>query len=253
MWDEIFKFINDHYPLLGAAFILVAVTIYLTSRYFHWAHRVEKTEEDCRKIDPQLTNISQSITSWAHRVEKTEEDCRKIDGQIVPQLTTISQSITSLNTSFTSLNTSFKGLVIHLQAKDITFDAKLFMSQSPIALTKLGTEILKAVGGDTYIDNNEAILIKEMDMQGIKTALDAQIIAPIVISKISDNDDFKHIKDYIFTNPVYRTHDEAGAPVTLSLNIKVMAQVMGVYLRDKYLDKHPELNPEDIPTGIING
>lgn len=217
MWEEIFKFINDHYPVLGGALVLVVGTFYLAGKYFHWTHRVEKTEEDCKKIE----------------------------GRMYPKLNDIS-------TSIITLNTSFKGLVIHLQAKDITFDAKLFMSNSPIKLTKLGVEILQVIAGDTYVDNNVSALISEMDAQGVKTALDSQIIAPIVISRVSENDNFKHIKDYIFNNPIYNTVDESGAPVSLSLSIKVIAQVMGVYLRDKYLSKHPELNPEAIPSGLTH-
>lgn len=87
-----------------------------------------------------------------------------------------------------------------------------------------------------------------MDLQGVKTALDSQIIAPIVISKVSDDDNFKHIKDYLFNHPIFNATNEKGEDLPIYLSIKVISQVMGVYLRDKYLAKHPELNPDDIPS-----
>jgi len=215
MWEAIFKFINDNYPVVGLLIIAVSIALYINNKYHHWAGRVKKNEEDCRKID----------------------------SVIAPQLTSISGSVSSLNTNF-------KVLVTHLQSKVTAFDVQLFMSQSPISLTPLGWEVLRVVDGAKYIDDNETELLNEMDLQGVKTALDTQTIAPIVITKISANNNFKHIKDYLFNNPNYKSKDykdKDGQPLVVALDMNKIAHVMGVYLRDKYLRKHPELNPEDIP------
>jgi len=51
---------------------------------------------------------------------------------------------------------------------------------------------------------------------------------------------FNHIKNYLYFNP--DTVELAGAAVEVSMFTVVY--VMGLYLRDIYLEKHPELLPD---------
>jgi len=213
MFESVLKWISENYPTLGVVIVIVVIAVYLTT----------------------IAN------RWRAKIKKSEEDCKKIEGQLMPQ-------ITGINTALTSLSGSFRGLVIHLQAKKVLSDTGLFMSKSPIRLTDLGREILSVIGGKEYVEKNVESLIKAMDAEGIKSALDTQTIAPIVITKISENNDFKHIKDYAFNNPLYHGKNAAGADAQIAIDMDTISMVMGIYLRDKYLERHPELNPEDIPS-----
>lgn len=211
--DEASKFLNEHYHTLFILLCGMVLTWIAANRYFHWAGRVKKAEDDCKKID----------------------------GHIVPRLTSIDNSINSLNGSF-------KGLVIHLQTKNIIYDPNIFMTRSPIQLTPFGWELLSAIGGKSYIDENIEALISEMDLQGVTTALDTQIISPVVITKVSANDNFKHIKDYVFNNPIFKSKNPDGSDIIYPMDMGKVATIMGIYLRDKYLERHPEFNPDDIPS-----
>jgi hypothetical protein len=126
-------------------------------------------------------------------------------------------------------------------------DSNLFISKGPIQLSELGERILIAIGGREFIDNNLALLVKEMDIQGIKTALDAQTYAPIIISKISNQDSFNGIKNYAFKNPFYKEKNSSGEEISIPLDMGTITNIMGIYLRDKYLEKHPSLTLADIP------
>ena len=85
-----------------------------------------------------------------------------------------------------------------------------------------------------------------MDMQDIKTALDSQIYAPIVISQVSNRSSFNPIKDFAFENPYYKEKDSNGNNTAfVRLDMDTITNIMGIYLRDKYLEKHPHLKPED--------
>jgi hypothetical protein len=233
--------------------------------------RLEKTEEESKRINtqiiPNLVRIDHSFgmlnTSFLKfelRLERNEEECRKIDLLIAPQISTINQSVSVLSKSVSiltqslyTLTSSFNGFVIHLQTKGITFDAQLFITQSPIRLTMMALELLKKIEGDKYIDENLKELMQAMDKHLVKTALDAQSIAPLVISGCSRHDNFNDIKNFIFNNPIYRTTNSEGVSIELYLNISVVAQIMGVYLRDKYLELHPELDPDASTSGNLIG
>jgi len=178
---------------------------------------------------------------WTAKVKANAEECKKIDSQILPELKTIA-------TSINQLNGSFNNLIFHLGASDDKFNAALFVSKSPLRLTDIGLKVLEEIGGKKFIDENEAELIAEMDKVGIKTALDSQTSAPVIIGMASNNESFNHIKDFIFNHPNYKVNVEGKDEVTIPLSMNVIQNVMGIYLRDKYLAKHPELNPEDIPT-----
>ncbi|MDP4252269.1 MAG: hypothetical protein Q8918_19395 [Bacteroidota bacterium] len=125
-------------------------------------------------------------------------------------------------------------------------DASLFLAQSLIELTELGERVLVAIGGKTFIDNNLQDLMNEMDMQDITTALDSQIYAPIVISQVSNRSSFNPIKDFAFENPYYKEKDSDGNDTaSVRLDMDTIVNIMGIYLRDKYLEKHPHLKPGD--------
>lgn len=181
--------------------------------------------------------IVNKCNHWTRRIENNENECKKIESHIEPTLNRIENSLTDLTISFRSL-------IAYLKGKDGSIDTTVFISKSPIQLSEIGVEILTTSGGKDYVDMNADNLIAEMDKMGTKTALDAQLNAPMAISSRYNTDNFKHIKDYIFSNPFYRK----GEDVAIPLNLKIIADIMGVYLRDKYLEKNPHLNPEDIPS-----
>ncbi|MGH7240095.1 MAG: hypothetical protein ACREHG_08525 [Candidatus Saccharimonadales bacterium] len=180
---------------------------------------------------------------WAIKINQSEKDCRKIDTDILPELKLISNNLSALTTSFNNF-------VFHLGAKNKDIAVALFVSKSPVRLTNLGVKILVVIGGKDFIDKNLDELLREMDKIGIKTALDSQTSAPLVINVISNKDSFKNIKDYIFKNPYYTEGPEGQGSLSIPLDMNTIQNIMGIYLRDKYLEKHPHLNPEDIPSDL---
>ena len=86
-----------------------------------------------------------------------------------------------------------------------------------------------------------------MDLIGIKTALDSQTIAPLVITEMSNDTSFNDIKNYIFKNPIFNAEIQ-GKKLFARLDITTVSNILGIYLRDKYLERHPHLNPAYIPS-----
>lgn len=215
MFEEALKLVGEHYPKLIIVISAIAATWVIAKFYYHWVNRLKKAEDECKKIDAHLT----------------------------PQLASISSSLNTLNGSFNSL-------IVYLKSKDGKMETSLFISKSPIQLTELGKRILVTIGGENFVNENVDELITNMDAEGIKTALDCQTYAPIVISKISNHASFNKIKDYAFKNPYYKENLEDGQEITVPLDMGTISNIMGIYLRDQYLKRHPELNPDDIPSTL---
>lgn len=218
--DEVIKAISKNHPVIGACLlvgivvgvIILSFCVYSFKKYFHWTGRIKKSEEDCGKIDTQ----------------------------IIPKLN-------NMNDSVMSLTGSVKALTLYLHTKDKTLNTNLIVANSPLKLTSLGSEILTEIAGDSFIDEHLPVLVKKMDEYGVTTALDSQNIAPLVITDVSTEASFNKIKDYMYNTPFYKKEIN-GETISVALDINTVSTIMGIYLRDKYLELHPELNPDDIPT-----
>ena len=103
-------------------------------------------------------------------------------------------------------------------------------------LTDLGNEILNAIGGKKYIDDNAASLIQKLSKETIKSALDVENYAKVILIQEYNSDAFTAIKNYIYQNPVYKKD-----ALNVSLDVATISNIMGLYLRDKYFEIHPEL------------
>jgi hypothetical protein len=168
--------------------------------------------------------VTKAILKVISRVEKVEKSCDTIDGKIVPKLDSISKAV--------------NGMVVYLSIKDKDMNADLFTIQSPRQLSVIGKDLLQLTGGKKYIDDHQDLLLSMIEQRTPASALDVENQAPIVVLNVADSPDFKPIKDYIFNNPEYKRGPEGLA---LRLNIGLVANVMGIYLRDLYLRKHPEV------------
>ncbi len=72
-----------------------------------------------------------------------------------------------------------------------------------------------------------------MEEQEFKSALDAEDYAPLLIAgEVSRWDEFTEVKNYIYHNPQYKNVD---------LDLPVALRLIGLYLRDKYLEKYTKL------------
>lgn len=109
---------------------------------------------------------------------------------------------------------------------------KLYEGNSPLTINKEGWEVLEKTFLKEGIDKNLDELFTWIDKIGVKSALDVESLSIGIISYfIQDNDAqiFKKTEDYLYNNPQYNNYE--------------VYKVAGLYLRDKYLEKHPELLP----------
>jgi hypothetical protein len=107
-------------------------------------------------------------------------------------------------------------------------------------LTDLGFKILVEIGGRDYIDKYAARLIAEVENRNPKSGLDVQTYSNIVLTEKSSEDEFLDIKNNLFQNPTYTLGDSRQLP----LDLGVATQIMGIYLRNKYFERYPDLKKD---------
>lgn len=202
MFEIAFKWVAENYPLLFIIAILIFSAVWITSK----------------------------AKDFYHRLEGAETECEKIEGKITPSLLAIDKSINGLDKSAHALIT-----FLTTKHPDLKLDL-LIKTNSPVQLTDLGSEILLAIGGKKYIDENTIYLINELSKESIKSALDVENYARIVLIREYSKDSFTPIKNYIYQNPEYKSGDKS-----YPLDLATISNLMGIYLRDKYFEVHPEL------------
>lgn len=111
---------------------------------------------------------------------------------------------------------------------------ELYKQDSPITLTEKGLQALEKIGFKNDIDNNLDLLFKMLDKLKPQSALDVEQFS-IGLIRYTMGDKgvkiFKKTEDYIYTHPEYNNYEYFKAA--------------GLYLRNKYLKKYPELVPKE--------
>lgn len=102
---------------------------------------------------------------------------------------------------------------------------------------------MAALDGKKLVDDNIDGLFKEIEGQNATTALDVQNYAPIAIGNHSTKGLFNKAKDYIYSHPTFKFTNSEGNDVEIPLDLNTLNTVLGLYLRDKFLETHPNIIP----------
>jgi len=171
--------------------------------------------------------LGYKISRIYHRFEKTEKDC-----------STLNSNTTQIFNQITGVDKKLTVIITYLVGEG--FNPAIFTSHSPIELNKLGYRILEDIGGKKYIDENSESLVKIIEGKGVKSGLDVQNYSNIILSEKLLEDGFVPIKNYIFQNPIYKVSEDKN----INLDLGIATQIIGIYLRNKYFEKYPDLKKD---------
>jgi hypothetical protein len=125
---------------------------------------------------------------------------------------------------------------------DAAIQSMIASRKSPYTLTEAGEKFLELSGGKKCVDENIDYFISELRQTKPQTAYDVEINARAVLINNKGERFFNPIKDYVYVAP--KTINIDGVDVNTSFVNVILS--MELYLRDKYLELHPELIPEAI-------
>ena len=199
----ILEYLLNNWPSV-AIFIIIAVGGWIGSRKFtKWEDKHDRKHDELEKgvvnIEGKQQKYEQNIEKILRRIDTLERFLIKNGGADYNE--------------FTQMN-------------------------SPRQLNPKGRRLYKESGAESFfLEKKEALLrmlTSEMDKIKVKTALDAEMLAIRICYDVSVNEDFKPIKDFIYTHPLFEG---------TSISVDTIALLMGLELRNLYLSLHPEIDP----------
>lgn len=99
--------------------------------------------------------------------------------------------------------------------------------ESPLKLNSRGKDLLESSGTRKVIDSNLDSLIEDMEKEKLDNLLDIELRCLCVLKRKKDDKEFISAKNYAWNNS--------------NISINNIFYVGSIYLRDKYIEKHPEL------------
>ena len=143
--------------------------------------------------------------------------------------------------------TSTNDMVVEINKWLMKFDNdmidKLARKASPLKMTPLGEVLFEKSFAKKAIDNNIDFLIKELEEINPKTAYDVEEESLGYLLRNMGNEMFSEIKQFLYYSPdiIYLKDPSSGEEKEVKLSIQYIIKLMSIYLRDKYLEKYPNI------------
>lgn len=115
----------------------------------------------------------------------------------------------------------------YLISKHKNFDSSELVTMSPFKLTDKGLDFIKEIGFDNVFNANKQVFFDCIEQEKPKLKYDVENSAIKSIYALSGNSYMDFLKVYFYNHP-NRTMENT-------------APTLGVFLRDKYLEAHPEI------------
>ncbi len=194
--------------------------------------KIDRIETDVKEMRENTKDTTNKIISINNEVLKTNKDVERV----FDSCESFKDSHEKYGNRLKAVeNFMLKLYTIVLTGGDVSKIpvAGLLEENSPLNLTPLGKQKLEEIGFVDDVNNNIESLIKQIDQSNPKSALDVEVICiGLIRYSVLDSTStiFKKSEDFIYNNPEF--------------NNPSYFKATGVYLRDKYLEKHPELLPK---------
>ena len=137
------------------------------------------------------------------------------------------QLLDQLEVSNTKIRFNMKVVSDYLVRHHTKFDPTQLQAFSPLALTGVGAAFIKTIGFDTVFEANKADFFRVIDGEQPRLKYDVEACAIKSIFALSDKEYMTFLKVLFYNDP--------------KRNMENTAPTLGVYIRDKYLEVHPEI------------
>ena len=141
----------------------------------------------------------------------------------------IKDSIESIKTNLTAVKINLTAVTTFLSTLHPTsFPSSILTKMSPYQIQSEGKRIIEESGLITILDQSENLskIFSFIDAQNPKTRLDVERLSFISFNANQTDNIFNPVKTYLYNHPDAR---------------EFYPYLAGVYIRDKYLSKHPEI------------
>ena len=238
--ESVISFISDHYPTIGIC-IAVAIIVYWATMYHVSLQNTRKKVEEL-PCDAHQKTIEE-IPVIRKKVE--ELPCDAHNRAFINIEKAFTEKIASIpcDTHHKKLDEhgeSISDMSVWIMQRDKSMIPVFMNKKSPYYLNPTGLALLEDCGGKKCIEENIDYFISKLESTTPETPYDVEERAMKVIMSSKGLPIFNPIKNYLYFKP--DIVELGGNKVEIS--IFAVASVMGIYLRDIYLEKHPEILTE---------
>jgi hypothetical protein len=213
--EAIFSFISEQYPLIGWIILGIAIVVVID----RFLVSIQNTKKKVKNLP--CDENGKKIDATAHLLDSIAAKVNNLPcGEHEKKLSDISTWV---------------------MKKDKSMIETLTAKSSPYHLTDAGKKLLEISGGKQCIDQNLDMFMSEIGSRNPLTPYDVEEMAGYAVLECKNLTIFNRIKNFLYYMP--KTIEGVGN--TTDISIFSMANIMVVYLRDIYLDAHPEIISEN--------
>ncbi len=225
MFDIVFGWISANYPFLFVILFVAVITWIVCKRYYK---HMDKFEEISNKVN-NLPCSSHEET-YRRQEEKLNHIAERIENLPCKANADAYRDIREMMITITT----------YLATKDTTAKGLFSQKASPRQLNEEGKKLFDDCNGEHFLQNNEAELIEAIASRNPLTALDVENIANEVLITRLDSPIFNELKQWVYNSP-NRELNVNGERKQYAVTMTDVCFVLSLPLRDKYLERHPEL------------
>jgi hypothetical protein len=137
------------------------------------------------------------------------------------------KTLDDLERTTEKIKVNVKVISDYLTTASVDFNHKELKAYSPLNLTKEGDKLISSLGFDKVFKSHKDDFFTFIDSQEPKLKYDVENAAIQSVSGLQDMDYMNFLKVFFYNNP--------------DRSMKNVAPTLGVYIRDKYLQAHPEI------------
>lgn len=213
MESAVMKWLLDNSPWFAFTFIAIIVAIIVTWRL--------------SKYHSSLEEVRTAVNKLPCNSHKSE----------IENLKVIEATVHSMNNILLEISKwimKFDNDTIDVLAKKC----------SPLKMTSVGSILFNESNAKEVVDDNIEYLIQRLEAIKPKTPYDVEDGALKVLLSNMANPMFDKVKQYIYySREKIPIHDpDTNKDVTVTLSLMSLIKLMGIYLRDCYMKRHPEIS-----------
>lgn len=214
MTDTVVSFILENYPAMGVVVLLLIVCCVVTWKARAFYDASKKINEKVEQL-PCLNHKDdiERIKATGGKIDDISNSIRKIEEWIIRW--------------------------------DVGAMSDLIRKCSPYQLTELGSILLEMSAGMACINTHAERLIDKIEKTNPKTAYDVEQNSLSVLSDLTNDEMFNPIKNFLYKSPEIMIVKTSKGDLSAPLTMQRILMMMSIYLRDKYFQKHTEMDLSD--------
>ncbi|KAA6348661.1 hypothetical protein EZS27_003894 [termite gut metagenome] len=217
--DAVISYLLEWLPTATIAIIAIGIICFVCWKAFEYHTGIQKTKEKVDNLPCEANkNVLDEVKKELKYLEKTVQSTNDI-------VTDIAKWI--MRTDNNMINTLVK-------------------KQSPLKILPIGYLLLDKSNAKNAVDKYIDFLIGELEKENPQAPYDVEDKALTVLVKNTSHELFSEIKSFLYNSPetIKLIDPDTKDEKEIKLSMQIITKLMSIYLRDKYLELHPEIGNE---------